>query len=69
VPGRWDTTADPDLTDRIVARCRLAQPRLRDAAVIEVITGLRPDRPACGWKQNHSDLVCACTTTVTAVTE
>jgi D-amino-acid oxidase len=46
VPGRWDTTADPDLTDRIVARCRRAQPRLRDAAVIEVITGLRPDRPA-----------------------
>jgi D-amino-acid oxidase len=46
VPGRWDATADPDLTDRIVARCRRAQPRLRDAAVIEVITGLRPDRPA-----------------------
>jgi D-amino-acid oxidase len=46
LPNRWDTTPDPDLTDRIVERCRRVQPRLRDAAVIEVITGLRPDRPA-----------------------
>jgi D-amino-acid oxidase len=46
LPDRWDTTPDPDLTDRIVERCRRVQPRLRDAAVIEVITGLRPDRPA-----------------------
>jgi len=45
-PDRWDTTPDPELTDRIIARCRRVQPRLRDAAVIEVITGLRPDRPA-----------------------
>jgi D-amino-acid oxidase len=45
-PGRWDTTPDPELTDRIIARCRRVQPRLRDAAVVEVITGLRPDRPA-----------------------
>jgi D-amino-acid oxidase len=46
LPDRWDITPDPDLTDRIVARCRRVQPRLHDAAVIEVITGLRPDRPA-----------------------
>jgi D-amino-acid oxidase len=46
LPGRWDTAPDSDLTDRIVARCRRVQPRLRDAAVIEVMTGLRPDRPA-----------------------
>lgn len=46
LPDRWDTTPDLELTDRIVARCRRVQPRLRDAAVIEVITGLRPERPA-----------------------
>lgn len=46
VPGRWDTTPDPDLTERIVARCRRIEPRLGDAEVIETITGLRPDRPS-----------------------
>jgi D-amino-acid oxidase len=34
------------VTDRIVARCRRVQPRLHDAEIIEVVTGLRPDRPA-----------------------
>jgi D-amino-acid oxidase len=42
---RWDLTADPALTDRIVARCRRIEPRLREAQVLETITGLRPDRP------------------------
>ena len=46
VPGRWDTTADPDVTVRILQRCRRVEPRLNDAEVIEVITGLRPDRPS-----------------------
>lgn len=46
IPDRWDTTADPDLTERILQRCRVAEPRLNDAEVIEVITGLRPDRPS-----------------------
>lgn len=46
IPGRWDITADPDLTERIVARCRRIEPRLGDAEVIETITGLRPDRPS-----------------------
>jgi D-amino-acid oxidase len=46
IPGRWDTTADPDVTDRILQRCRRIEPRLNDAEVIEVITGLRPDRPS-----------------------
>ncbi|HEX5257052.1 MAG TPA: FAD-dependent oxidoreductase [Mycobacterium sp.] len=46
VPGRWDSTADPDVTERILQRCRRVQPRLNDAEVIEVITGLRPDRPS-----------------------
>jgi len=46
IPDRWDLTPDPDLTDRIVERCRRIQPRLGDAEVIETITGLRPDRPA-----------------------
>ena len=43
---RWDLTPDPDLTDRILERCRQAEPVLRDAEVVEVITGLRPDRPS-----------------------
>jgi D-amino-acid oxidase len=46
IPGRWDTTADPDVTVRILQRCRRVEPRLNDAEVIEVITGLRPDRPS-----------------------
>jgi D-amino-acid oxidase len=46
VPGRWDTTPDPDLTRRIVQRCRRVEPRLGEAEVIETITGLRPDRPS-----------------------
>jgi D-amino-acid oxidase len=46
LPDRWDRTPDPEVTDRIVARCRRVQPRLRDAEIIEVVTGLRPDRPA-----------------------
>ncbi|MEB4209910.1 FAD-dependent oxidoreductase [Mycobacterium sp. 94-17] len=46
IPGRWDTTPDPDVTERILQRCRRVEPRLNDAEVIEVITGLRPDRPS-----------------------
>jgi D-amino-acid oxidase len=44
-PGRWDTTPDDALTERIIERCQRVEPRLRDAEVIEVVTGLRPDRP------------------------
>lgn len=32
--------------ERILQRCRRIQPRLAEAAVIETITGLRPDRPS-----------------------
>lgn len=46
VPGRWDTTPDPELSERILRRCRRIEPRLGDADVIETITGLRPDRPS-----------------------
>lgn len=46
IPGRWDTTPDPEVSDRILRRCRLVEPRLREAEVIETITGLRPDRPS-----------------------
>lgn len=46
IPDRWDTTPDPEVTDSILDRCRRIEPRLREAEVIEVITGLRPDRPA-----------------------
>jgi D-amino-acid oxidase len=46
ITGRSDTAADPDVTERILRRCRTVEPRLNDAEVIEVITGLRPDRPS-----------------------
>jgi D-amino-acid oxidase len=46
IPGRWDTTADPELTERILRRCRRIESRLDEAEVIETITGLRPDRPS-----------------------
>ena len=46
IPGRWDTTVDPEVTDRILQRCRRIEPRLGRAEVIETITGLRPDRPS-----------------------
>jgi D-amino-acid oxidase len=46
IPDRWDTTPDPEVTDRILRRCRRIEPRLGEAEVIEVITGLRPDRPS-----------------------
>jgi D-amino-acid oxidase len=46
VPGRWDTTPDSELTQRILQRCRRIEPRLGEAEVIETITGLRPDRPS-----------------------
>lgn len=46
IPGRWDTTADPEVSERILQRCRRIEPRLGEAEVIETITGLRPDRPS-----------------------
>ena len=46
IPDRWDATADPDITDQILQRCRRIEPRLGEAEVIEIITGLRPDRPS-----------------------
>ncbi|HJP73338.1 MAG TPA: FAD-dependent oxidoreductase [Pseudonocardiaceae bacterium] len=45
VPDSTDTTVDDELTERIVRRCRAIEPRLHDAEVIEVLVGLRPDRP------------------------
>ncbi len=46
IPDRWDTTPDPEISARILRRCRRIEPRLADAEVIETITGLRPGRPS-----------------------
>jgi len=46
IPNRWDTAADPEVTERILARCRRIEPRLGESEVIETITGLRPERPS-----------------------
>ena len=45
IAGRSDATPDPELTARILARCRRVEPRLGEAAVRGVVTGLRPERP------------------------
>lgn len=46
IPGRWDLSPDPAVTERILQRCYRIEPRLAKADVIETITGLRPQRPA-----------------------
>jgi D-amino-acid oxidase len=46
IPDRWDTTAEPEISERILQGCRQIEPRLAGAEVIETITGLRPDRPS-----------------------
>jgi D-amino-acid oxidase len=46
IPDRWDLTPEPQVTERILQRCRQIEPRLAAAEVIETITGLRPDRPS-----------------------
>jgi D-amino-acid oxidase len=46
IPGRVDRAPDPDVTSRILDRVRAAEPRLQDAEIVEVVTGLRPSRPA-----------------------
>ncbi|WP_127784378.1 FAD-dependent oxidoreductase [Rhodococcus sp. X156] len=46
IPGRQDRTPDPQVTERILQRCRAVEPRLGEAEVSAVRTGLRPERPA-----------------------
>jgi D-amino-acid oxidase len=46
IPDRWDLSPDPEVSERILQRCRRIEPRLGEAEVIETITGLRPDRPS-----------------------
>jgi D-amino-acid oxidase len=46
ITGRWDRSVDPDITERILTRVRAIEPRLRDAEVLDVVTGLRPARSA-----------------------
>ncbi|MFI6598357.1 FAD-dependent oxidoreductase [Nonomuraea sp. NPDC050536] len=46
VADMWDTTPDPGVTERILERCGRVEPLLREAKVLDVWVGLRPDRPA-----------------------
>lgn len=46
IPGRPNNTPDPDISQRILERCRQAEPRLNDAGMVDVIAGLRPERPS-----------------------
>ncbi len=45
VPGRTDTTPDREEAREILHRCREAEPRLFDARVLRVDTGILPARP------------------------
>ena len=42
--GDWSLEPDPDTAGRIVARCALVEPALRDAEVLDHRVGLRPAR-------------------------
>jgi D-amino-acid oxidase len=44
--GRWDTTADPRIAERLVEQARAAVPRLSSAQVLGHRVGLRPARPS-----------------------
>lgn len=46
IEDRYDRTPDDDISARILERCRTLEPRLRNATVLGVATGLRPERPA-----------------------
>ncbi|WP_431899818.1 FAD-dependent oxidoreductase [Nonomuraea sp. bgisy101] len=46
IADRWELTPDPDVSERILERCRRVQPLLREAEVIAEWVGLRPDRPS-----------------------
>jgi D-amino-acid oxidase len=45
-PGRWDTTADPEVTAELLERATRVVPQLRQARVVAARVGLRPARPA-----------------------
>lgn len=44
VPGVWDRSPDPAVTEAILSRAALREPRLRGAEVLGVEVGLRPRR-------------------------
>lgn len=46
VKGLWNLEPDPEVTDTILRNCRILEPRLREAEVLEVKVGLRPGRTA-----------------------
>lgn len=46
VPDRGDVSPDPAITERILNRCRMIEPLLHDAEIVETVAGLRPDRPS-----------------------
>jgi D-amino-acid oxidase len=45
-PDAWDLAPDPEISARILERCVVVEPRLRDARVLEHQVGLRPGRDA-----------------------
>jgi D-amino-acid oxidase len=45
-PDAWDLEPDLEISARILERCALVEPRLRDAPVVEHQVGLRPARDA-----------------------
>jgi D-amino-acid oxidase len=46
VPDAYGTEPDPEVSERILERCRRVEPRLAQAEVIGTLVGLRPGRPS-----------------------
>ncbi|MCD2195490.1 FAD-binding oxidoreductase [Actinomycetospora endophytica] len=53
VPGRTDATPDREEAREILHRCREAEPRLRDARVLRIDTGILPSRPTTRVEAEH----------------
>lgn len=55
VPGRTDTAPDREEAREILHRCREAEPRLRDARVLRIDTGILPARPTTRIEAERRD--------------
>lgn len=44
-PGKWDRTADDEVTGDILRRAATLVPAVADATIVDVAVGLRPSRP------------------------
>jgi D-amino-acid oxidase len=55
VPGRTDPAPDREEAREILHRCREAEPRLRDARILRIDTGILPSRPTTRVEAERRD--------------